>query len=282
MKLLRGFFSAAMLLLFFAAGYSIKNENMKPLITEGPVVRLETSMGDILVRLSNLTPDHRDNFLKLTREGKYDGVLFHRVINDFMIQSGDVESVNAPKGKQLGSGDVGYRVDAEFRYPELYHRRGMLAAAREGDATNPEKKSSGSQFYIVTGKTFNDSTLAQMEKRMNMEAAQAIFNLLQVENRDSIMSLRRNRDQQGLEALRLSLVEKVEKKMKENPVTIPQGIRDAYRTVGGTPHLDGSYTVYGEVIEGMDVVDRIQKVATDRYDRPVEDVKIIRASVVSE
>jgi len=254
----------------------------KPIVTEGPVVRLETSKGDILIRLSNLTPAHRDNFLKLVREGKYNGVLFHRVIDNFMIQSGDVGSVGAPKGKMLGSGDVGYRVDAEFRYPKLYHRRGMLAAAREGDDTNPGRKSSGSQFYIVTGKVFNDSSLTQMERRMNMENERRIWAELQKQNRDSIMALRRARDNEGLEKLRLSLVGKLEKEMKEHPAVIPEDIRMAYKTVGGTPHLDGAYTVYGEVIDGMDVVDAIQKADTDQYDRPEEDITIIKATVVEE
>ena len=243
------------------------------------VVDITTSLGDIKVLLYGDTPKHRDNFVKLVNEGFYNGVLFHRVINEFMIQAGDPESKNAPAGKMLGSGDPGYTLEAEFVYPKHFHKRGALAAARTGDDMNPERRSSGSQFYIVTGKAYNESQLAQMEKQMAMMQKQEIFNKLVEEHRDSVMAMRRNRDQAGLQKLQEELVAITEQKAAENPAKMTPEQRQAYSTIGGTPHLDGSYTVFGEVIEGMDVVDKIQNVETGAADRPVEDVKIIKMSI---
>lgn len=247
--------------------------------TDDIIVDVETSMGDIKIRLFGDTPKHRDNFVKLVNEGFYNGVLFHRVINEFMIQAGDPESKNAPAGKMLGSGDPGYTLEAEFVYPKHFHKRGALAAARTGDDMNPERRSSGSQFYIVTGKAYNESQLAQMEKQMAMMQKQEIFNKLVEEHRDSVMAMRRNRDQAGLQKLQEELVAITEQKAAENPAKMTPEQRQAYSTIGGTPHLDGSYTVFGEVIEGMDVVDKIQNVETGAADRPVEDVKIIKMSI---
>ena len=243
------------------------------------VVDITTSLGDIKVLLYGDTPKHRDNFVKLVNEGFYNGVLFHRVINEFMIQAGDPESKNAPAGKMLGSGDPGYTLEAEFVYPKHFHKRGALAAARTGDDMNPERRSSGSQFYVVTGKAYNESQLAQMEKQMAMMQKQEIFNKLVEEHRDSVMAMRRNRDQAGLQKLQEELVAITEQKAAENPAKMTPEQRQAYSTIGGTPHLDGSYTVFGEVIEGMDVVDKIQNVETGAADRPVEDVKIIKMSI---
>ena len=243
------------------------------------VVDITTSLGDIKVLLYGDTPKHRDNFVKLVNEGFYNGVLFHRVINEFMIQAGDPASNNAPAGKMLGSGDPGYTLEAEFVYPKHFHKRGALAAARTGDDMNPERRSSGSQFYIVTGKAYNESQLAQMEKQMAMMQKQEIFNKLVEEHRDSVMAMRRNRDQAGLQKLQEELVAITEQKAAENPAKMTPEQRQAYSTIGGTPHLDGSYTVFGEVIEGMDVVDKIQNVETGAADRPVEDVKIIKMSI---
>lgn len=246
------------------------------------VVEMNTTMGDVKLMLYGDTPRHLDNFVKLVNEGYYDGVLFHRVINDFMVQTGDPDSKNAPAGKMLGMGSPDYKIEAEFVYPRHFHKRGALAAAREGDASNPTKASSGSQFYIVTGKTYSPAQLDQMEQRLQLEQQKSIFGQLASQHRDSIMSMRRNRDQAGLAALQEKLIEQSDSIVKQNPVKFTDEQREAYSTVGGTPHLDGSYTVFGEVIEGMDVIDRIQKVETDRNDRPLEDVRVISMKVVKE
>lgn len=243
-------------------------------------VLLQTSMGDITLLLYGDTPLHTENFVKLVNEGFYDGLLFHRVIDSFMIQGGDPTSKNAPKGKRLGEGDPNYRIDAEILFPRHFHHRGALAAAREGDSTNPERKSSGSQFYIVTGKKFAPAQLDQMEHKAIMRHKQEVFDSLSVQHRDSIMSMRRNRDHAGLEALREQLASETEKLTANDSTFFTPEQRDIYMREGGTPHLDGAYTVFGRVISGMDIVDRIQKVETDGYDRPTEDVRIISAKIL--
>ncbi len=185
------------------------------------LIKIETTMGDMVIRLYNQTPAHRDNMLKLIEKGFYDGQLFHRVIKDFMIQGGDPHSVGAERGQRLGTGGPGYTLPAEFR-EDLFHKKGALAAAREGDQMNPEKASSGSQFYIVQGRLFTVDMLKALEQR------------------------------------------------RSSPFT-PEAI-EAYTTVGGTPHLDGAYTVFGEVVEGIEILDSIASVPTDAYNRPLEDV----------
>ncbi len=244
------------------------------------MVDIKTTLGDIRVRLYNETPKHRDNFVKLVKEGYYDGTLFHRVIKEFMIQAGDPDSKNAPKGKMLGMGDPGYTIEAEIVYPQLFHKRGALAAARQGDQVNPEKRSSGSQFYIVTGKAYNQGQMAQMEKQLVMKQQQAIFNGLAAKHRDEIMTMRKNRDQAGLQKLQDELIAQTEAEAAKNPAKFTDAQRAAYTTVGGTPHLDADYTVFGEIVSGMDVVEKIEKVSTDSNDRPQEDVKIISATIV--
>lgn len=245
------------------------------------VLKIETSMGDIKVKLYNETPKHRDNFIKLAKDGTYNGTLFHRVIKDFMVQAGDPESKNAPKGKMLGSGDVGYKVPAEFVYPKYFHKKGALSAARQGDEVNPKKESSGCQFYIVTGKVFNDSTLLNMEQQKNQNKVTEAFNALAQKHMKEIYKMRKANDQDGLYALQDTLFIQAEAEAAKQPDFhfTPEQIK-AYTTVGGTPHLDGEYTVFGEVVEGMDIVDKIQQVKTDRSDRPEEDVKIINVSVI--
>ena len=244
-------------------------------------LKIETSAGDIVVKLYNETPRHRDNFIKLAQDGTYEGTLFHRVIKDFMIQAGDPESKEAPQGKMLGAGDVGYTIPAEFVYPKYFHKKGALSAARQGDNVNPEKASSGCQFYIVTGKVYSDSTLLDMERQMNQLRLNNAFQALVQKNMKTIYKLRKDGNQDGLLDLQDSLIAQAEAQVdKEEPFRFTPEQVQAYTTVGGTPHLDGEYTVFGEVLEGMDVVDKIQRVKTDRNDRPEKDVIIQKVTVL--
>lgn len=238
-------------------------------------LKIKTTEGDIVIRLYDETPRHRDNFLKLAKNGYFNGTLFHRVIKDFMIQGGDPDSKNAPKGKILGTGGPDYTIPAEFVYPRYFHKRGALSAARTGDEVNPDKESSGSQFYIVWGKIYKPAELKQMERQMAMQQEQEVFNLLAKEHREEIMEFRRNRDQAGLQTLQEQLIEETKKicRQKGKP-TFTTEQTEAYTTVGGTPFLDNQYTVFGEVEEGINVVERIQNRKTDRNDRPTEDVKM--------
>jgi cyclophilin family peptidyl-prolyl cis-trans isomerase len=192
-------------------------------------VEMITDKGTIIIRLSDSTPLHRDNFLKLVKQGYYDSVLFHRVIKDFMVQSGDPDSKHAKAGDQLGNGGPSYTIPAEFR-PGLFHYKGVIAAAREGDDVNPKKASSGSQFYIVEGKKYSVDLLTQGEQ-------------------------------------------KTKKKLSDRE-------KEVYSSIGGTPWLDGAYTVFGETIKGLDVIDSIAAVKTDSLDRPVTDVRIIKMKLI--
>lgn len=255
----------------FATVLSItKNKEME---STTPQVRISTNYGDIVVRLYDETPEHRDNFLKLAREGYYDGTLFHRVIKDFMIQGGDPESKGAPAGKQLGSGGPSYTLPAEFVYPQYFHKRGVLSAARQGDQVNPERRSSGSQFYIVWGKKYTEYELKQMAAQLDGQRGQQVFNGLAAQHRDSIQAMYQRGDQKGLMALQNKLAAETDKILKETPgFSFTPEQTEAYTTVGGTPFLDNQYTVFGEVVEGLEVVEKIQKVATGSADRPKEDV----------
>ncbi len=201
-------------------------------------VLLETTEGNIRIALYNETPLHRDNFMKLVKMQVYDSLLFHRVIKDFMIQGGDLNSKYAQPGQRLGSGELDYTIEPEFRLPQLYHRRGVVAAAREGDNINPEQRSGACQFYIVWGRIFNDVGIGQVMEKLDSAT--------------------------------------------HGKVTLTPEMIETYKTVGGTPHLDGQYTVFGEVLEGMDVVDKIQQSATDKYNRPYKDVRIIKATITND
>ena len=243
------------------------------------LVKLETTMGNITVALYNETPKHRDNFIKLVKEGVYDSTLFHRVIKQFMIQAGDPDSKNASDTAMLGSGDVGYTIPAEFN-PKFFHKKGVLAAARQGDDVNPEKASSGCQFYIVTGRKFTEPQLLGMENKINEQREEALFDSLARQHMKEIYKMRKAGDNAGLlelqdtlEAQARELADK-EEKFRFTPEQIK-----AYSTIGGAPHLDGSYTVFGQVTEGMEVVDNIEIAKTNRADRPIENIRILKASI---
>lgn len=196
------------------------------------LVQIDTDMGKIKVKLFNDTPQHRDNFVKNVKEKRYDGLLFHRVIKQFMIQGGDIDSKDAPMDKHLGDGDPGYTIPAEIVYPKYFHKRGMLCAARTSDDENPERASSGTQFYIVTGKFYTEMELDKMEKN-------------------------------------------------DNKTFTPEE-RQAYMLEGGAPHLDNKYTIFGEVVKGMKVVDKIQFVETNEDDRPLKNIKIKTMTIVDK
>lgn len=263
-----------------AAGRQTEKNTMDTETTSlpaGPVVDIETSLGEIKIKLYDDTPLHRDNFLKLVREGYYDGVLFHRVIKDFMVQTGDPDSKTADSTAMLGGGSPDYTIEAEFRYPKHFHKYGALAAARTGDMVNPQRRSSGSQFYIVTGKKYMPQQLQAMAQRKLQSNLQKRFNELATQHRDSIIAMQQRGDTTALEALRQELIKQTEASVPMD--SIPADVLEAYSTVGGTPHLDGEYTVFGEVIKGMDVVEKIQNAETGANDRPKQDIRIISMKI---
>ena len=244
------------------------------------LVRLETTLGNITVKLYKETPGHRDNFIKLVKEGVYDSTLFHRVIKNFMIQAGDPESKHANDTATLGNGDVGYTVPAEFN-PTLFHKKGALAAARQGDEVNPEKASSGCQFYIVTGKQFSQAQLINMENQINEARLDTAFNMLARKHMKEIYKMRKAGDNEGLLELQDTLEAQARTEVAKEPrFKFSKEQIAAYTTLGGAPHLDGNYTVFGEVVEGMDVADKIETVKTNRADRPVTDIRILKAVIV--
>ena len=268
---------AALIMVFSACGAGPKKSSDMEKRTQ---VKIETTMGEIIVELYNETPKHRDNFIKLAKEGVYDSTLFHRVIRQFMIQAGDPESKNATDTAQLGSGDVGYTIPAEF-VPKFFHKKGALAAARMGDDVNPERESSGCQFYIVTGRKFRESQLLDMAGQKNNARMDTIFNQLARKHMKEIYKLRKANDQDGLLELQDSLEAQAYALYKEEePFMFTPEQLTAYSTIGGAPHLDGAYTVFGQVVSGMETVEKIEGTKTGKADRPVENVRILKATVI--
>ena len=254
--------------------------NQKNNMEKRTQVKLETTQGDIVVALYNETPKHRDNFIKLAKEGVYDSTLFHRVIKQFMIQAGDPASKPANDTASLGSGDVGYTIPAEF-VPKFFHRKGALAAARMGDDVNPNRESSGCQFYIVTGRKFREAQLLDMAAQKNNQRVETIFNELARKHMKEIYKLRKANDDNALMELQDSLEAQAYAMAKEEePFMFTPEQLAAYSTVGGAPHLDGAYTVFGEVVSGMETVEKIEVTKTGRADRPIENVRILKATVL--
>lgn len=259
-------------------GNQQKKTNMET--DNATLVRLETTLGNITVKLYNETPKHRDNFIKLVKEGVYDSLLFHRVIKNFMVQAGDPDSKNANDTASLGYGDVGYTVPAEFN-PALFHKKGALAAARQGDDVNPEKASSGCQFYIVTGKKYSQAQLINMGNQINEARLDTAFNVLARKHMKEIYKMRKAGDNEGLLELQDTLEAQARAEVAKEPrFRFTKQQIDAYTTLGGTPHLDGNYTVFGEVVDGMNVVDQIETAKTNGADRPLTNIRILKAVVV--
>jgi cyclophilin family peptidyl-prolyl cis-trans isomerase len=249
-----------------------KQEEQKVEKVKEPIVLIETSMGNIKVKIYNETPIHRDNFLKLVKEGFYNDILFHRIIKDFMIQAGDPDTkIPLDEKKVYGATDTGYKLPAEFN-SKLFHKKGALAAAREGDMENPEKKSSGSQFYIVQGKVFTQKELIELAKRKNDNLKTLTYNNLIMEKAESLMDKGQEPDYNKIAASLQDTLKEVLSKIE--PYDFAPEKVDFYTSVGGTPHLDGDYTVFGEVIEGLEIVDKIASVETNKVDMPLKPIKI--------
>lgn len=237
---------------------------------------IKTQYGDIKIILYEKTEEHRINFEKLVKENFYDGLLFHRVIQNFMIQGGDPNSKNAAPGVTLGGGSLDYTLPAEINFPEHYHKRGVLAAARRGGPSNPEKRSSASQFYIIQGKIFSDGALDTLEMAKNQNLINELMRKNLTEIQDELEQFRKDNNQEGFNVRISEVREQVDNMIETGGLSFKFTAeqRQIYTTVGGYPSLDGDYTVFGEVVEGLEVVDKIASVETDNNDRPVVDEKM--------
>ena len=236
-------------------------------------VEIETQYGSMKVRLYDETPVHRDNFLKLAHAKFFDGTLFHRVIDGFMIQGGDPDSKKAVPGQHLGEGGPGYQIAAEIR-PELFHKRGVIAAAREGDEVNPEKKSSGSQFYIAQGKTYTSGELDTLLMHRNAQLKSDIFRVVQMEKSETLSQCQMNGELDQFNEVIEQIKLEVDSLYAQRKISFSKAQREAYTSIGGIPHLDGNYTVFGEVVEGLDLIDSIAKVKCDDYNRPLNNISM--------
>ena len=272
-KHISGFWSLSIMLLFLFGFTACESKKDTSVAEARETVEMVTDYGTILIELYNETPQHRDNFIKLAGDAAYDSLLFHRVIENFMIQGGDPDSKRSQPGDTLGDGDLPYTIPAEFN-DSLFHKKGVLAAARTG---NPERASSSMQFYIVQGRVLNDTLLLGAENTINEWLAEHYF-LQEPANKSFLNALQKAEDDENWQEYRIlrdsiSALAKSYKNFKQ--YTIPESHRKVYKSIGGTPFLDQNYTVFGEVIKGLEVVDSIAKVQTDSLDRPTRDVRIL-------
>lgn len=244
---------------------------------EGQKVKISTTEGDIYVVLYDNTPIYKKDFIEKITEGRYNGISFHRVIEDFMIQAGE-----KPGGKKTKSKEEEVQLPAEIVFPQYFHKAGALAAARWGDDVNPEKKSDLLQFYIVTGRRFSDNELVMLDKERFERFKQQLFKEAQVEMRDSIKALYREGNKQAMMQLKADMIERVSKEAEERKqeTMYTDAHREAYKTIGGAPHLDGEYTVFGEVYNGMEVVKKINKAEVNAGDRPIKDIIVTSVELI--
>ncbi len=243
-------------------------------------VLIETSMGNMKVKLYDDTPGHRDNFIKLARAGVYDDILFHRVVRGFMIQTGDPALKPAGMKPPADTAAYGYTIPAEIRYPAHFHKKGALAAARMGDDVNPEKASSGTQFYIVTGKTYTPGSLMELYSAVYQSRVDTLCARLLRNRRKEMNRMSHRGETQKMESLKDSLLREAEAEVAARPpVPFNDAQKQAYATVGGAPHLDGEYTVFGEVVEGIQVAEAIEKVRTAK-ERPLQEVVVRKVTVL--
>lgn len=267
MKKFMGFIAVIILFAVISCGGSDKKQN-------DTIVSIKTEFGEIKVKLYDETPLHKQNFLKLVNEGVYNDLLFHRVIKNFMIQGGDPDSKNAQPGARLGGGSLGYTIPAEIK-PNLYHKRGVLAAARTGGPSNPEKRSSASQFYIVQGEVYRQGQLDTLEMKINKQRKDIMLRENLEAESEKLNKFRADNDREGFNLFMARVVEKVDSIYDAgNQFVLTDEQREIYSTIGGYPSLDGEYTVFGEVIEGMDTVDKIAEVEKDSNNRPVNDIRM--------
>jgi len=277
---MKSFLKVSLLVFLYLSFFSCetKSKSSNPEKEQRRTIEMVTDHGTMTIELYNETPLHRDNFINLAKNGAFDSLLFHRVIKNFMIQGGDPDSKNAKPGDTLGEGDAPYMIDAEFNQ-NLFHKKGTLAAARDD---NPNKASSAMQFYIVQGKIYNDSLLTITQERTNKWMAQDFFKndpdkkpLL-----DSLKRYRENGNKDYYTVLEDSILGLAQTEENFEQYSIPEDQREVYKSIGGTPFLDQNYTVFGEVIKGIEVVDSIAKVQTNSLDRPTSDVRILKVKVI--
>jgi peptidylprolyl isomerase len=258
------------LLLFLSCNAPVNNENT--------IIQVKTTLGDFKLKLYDETPIHRDNFIRLIKTGIYEDVSFHRIIKGFMIQAGDLSTKSVPLAAMPDSINT-YTIPAEFNR-HYFHKKGALAAARQGNDVNPEMRSSGTQFYIVQGVIYNDDDITRAEQNINNNFMQSLFNKIIKETSDSVQLS--GKIITDAEIQEIASVKMFQYLAKNENYKIPEEHRTIYKKIGGTPALDGTYTVFGEVIEGLDVIDRIAATKTDISDKPIDDIKIIKMKIVNK